>query len=88
MSGNGAVKRGYARLIIGASATRLKIMIEPQKKIYRMPVQASGSNVFVNLPVEVRNLYGIKKGDMLVLVVDPTSATPLVISDIEKASPL
>lgn len=53
-----------------------------------MPVQASGSNVFVNLPVEVRNLYGIKKGDMLVLVVDPTSATPLVISDIEKASPL
>ena len=51
-----------------------------------MPVQASGSNVFVNLPVEVRNLYGIKKGDMLVLVVDPTSATPLVISDIEKAA--
>lgn len=51
-----------------------------------MPVQASGSNVFVNLPVEVRNLYGIKKGDMLVLVVDPTSTTPLVISDIEKAS--
>lgn len=61
-------------------------MIKPIPQPFMLPVQQSGSNVFVNLPVEIRGMFGIEKGDVLVAIADPLSDTPLVIAEIRKAA--
>ena len=61
-------------------------MIKPVPQTFFVPVQQSGTNVFVNLPVEIRGLFGIEKGDVLMFVADPNSDTPLVVAEIQKAA--
>lgn len=61
-------------------------MIKPVAQTFFVPVQQSGTNVFVNLPVEIRGLFGIEKGDVLVFVADPNADTPLVVVEIQKTA--
>lgn len=61
-------------------------MIKAQPQTFIVPVQQSGTNYSINLPVELRGLFGIEKGDMLVFIADPTSDTPLVVAEIQKAA--
>ena len=60
-------------------------MIAAVPQTWRLPVQKSGTNATVNLLKEIRDLFGIKKGDALILRYDPASDPPLIIVDIEKA---
>lgn len=59
-------------------------MIAVTTQEWRVPVQQSGTNNTINLPAEMRRLFGIEKGDILVLRYDPTGNPPLVVVDIEK----
>ena len=59
-------------------------MIAAVPQEWRVPVQQSGTNTPINLPAEMRRLFGIEKGDILVLRYDPASKTPLIVVDIEK----
>lgn len=62
-------------------------MIAAVPQTFRLPVQGSGTNVSVNLRKEFRDLFGIEKGDTLILRYDPASSPPLIVVDIEKAPP-
>lgn len=61
-------------------------MIQAQPQTFFVPVQQSGTNVSINLPKEVRGLFGIEGGDVLVIVADPNAETPLVVAEIQKAA--
>lgn len=64
-------------------------MIAAVPQTFHLPVQKSktGTNWTVSLPDKLRGLFGIEKGDVLVVVADPNSATPLVVVDIKKPEP-
>ena len=59
-------------------------MITPVTQEFRLPVQQSGTNYSVNLRERLRRLFGIEKGDVLILCYDPASKAPLIVADIEK----
>lgn len=61
-------------------------MIKPVTQMFFVPVQQSGTNYSINLPVELRGLFGIEKSDVLVFVADPNADTPLVVAEIQKAA--
>jgi bifunctional DNA-binding transcriptional regulator/antitoxin component of YhaV-PrlF toxin-antitoxin module len=58
--------------------------IKPVIQSFFVPVQQSGTNVSINLPVELRGLFGIEKGDILMFVANPNADTPLVVAEIQK----
>ena len=59
------------------------LILQPQE--FRLPIQQSGTNVTVSLPADLRRLFGMEKGDTLILRYDPAAASPLLIVDLEKA---
>lgn len=61
-------------------------MITAVTQTFRLPVQQSGTNYSINLPVELRGLFGIEKSDVLMFVADPNAETPLVVAEIQKAA--